>query len=158
MSEAHDISSPGRSPSGLVEQGIEKLKSAGMRLTPQRKVILELFADEPEHWTPQQIFGKLDGSGPSLSLATVYNTLELLEEVGLVKRVNGHDGQTYFDPTIQPHHHAVCEECGELFDVQVESESLQLLVNGSTTLHEADREFAVREASLWLRGVCSSCS
>lgn len=142
---------------GLLDEGLQKLKSAGFRLTPQRKAILEAFLGEPEHLTPQQVFGRLEGSVPSLSLATVYNTLEIFEDVGLVNRINAHDGQTYFDPTVEPHHHAVCDTCGEIFDVHLEAESLQQLITTSRTLHSGDNEFVVETATVWLRGVCTPC-
>ncbi|QDG49904.1 transcriptional repressor [Persicimonas caeni] len=142
---------------GALDAGLSRLKSAGYRLTPQRKAILELFDGEPEHMTPQQIFGRLEDTVPSLSLATVYNTLELFEDVGIVARINAHDGQTYFDPTVEPHHHAVCDHCGEIFDVQLESDSLQQLITTSRTLHADDTEFVVETATVWLRGVCSPC-
>lgn len=142
---------------GMLDAGLSLLKGAGYRLTPQRKAILELFDGEPEHMTPQQIFGRLEDAVPSLSLATVYNTLELFEDVGIVARINAHDGQTYFDPTVEPHHHAVCDTCGEIFDVQLEPDSLQQLITTSRTLHAEGTEFVVEAASVWLRGVCASC-
>lgn len=141
----------------LLDVGLSRLKGAGFRLTPQRKAILELFDGRPEHMTPQQIFGRLESAVPSLSLATVYNTLELFEDVGIVTRINAHDGQTYFDPTVEPHHHAVCDKCGEIFDVQLEADSLQQLITTSRTLRAEDAEFVVETASVWLRGVCSPC-
>ncbi len=144
-------------PTDITQRGLERLRTAGFRLTPQRKAILQVFDGEPEHLTPQQIFGRLEDSVPSLSLATVYNTLELFEDVGLVIRFNAHDGQTYFDPTTEPHHHAVCDNCGEIFDVQLETDSLQQLISTSRTLHAGDTEFVVSQATVWLRGVCAAC-
>ena len=157
MAERHDTIAHEEPSERLLEEGLQKLKSAGFRLTPQRKAILEAFYAEPEHLTPQQVFGRLEDSVPSLSLATVYNTLELFEDVGLVNRINAHDGQTYFDPTIEPHHHAVCDSCGEIFDVHLEADSLQQLITTSRTLHAGDTEFVVETATVWLRGVCTPC-
>ena len=155
---APTVSSRDRSQhDGLLDTGLSRLKDAGFRLTPQRKAILEIFEGEPEHMTPQQIFGRLHDAVPSLSLATVYNTLELFENVGIVARINAHDGQTYYDPTLEPHHHAVCETCSEIFDVQLEPDSLQQLITTSRTLHAEDSEFVVETATVWLRGVCRSC-
>jgi Fur family peroxide stress response transcriptional regulator len=142
----------------VLEGGLERLKSAGFRLTPQRRAIWQIFDADPDHLTPQQVFGRLENDVPSLSLATVYNTLELFEDIGLVNRINAHDGQTYFDPTVEPHHHAVCTDCGEIFDVHLEADALQQLIATSSTLHTDDTEFIVETAAVWLRGVCRSCT
>lgn len=156
MADSHDTSTQA-GPANRFEEGLERLRASGCRVTPQRKAILALFQDDPEHLTPQTIFGRLEGSVPSLSLATVYNTLELFEEVGLVNRFNGHDGQTYFDPTLEPHHHAVCGGCGEIFDVQIEANAIRQLIEKSQTLHDDDAHFSVDQASVWLRGICAAC-
>jgi Fur family peroxide stress response transcriptional regulator len=149
--------STSRSTAESFADGLDRLRSAGFRLTPQRKAIWQVFDVDPEHLTPQQVFGRLENSVASLSLATVYNTLELFEDVGLVRRVNAQDGQTYFDPTLEPHHHAVCTDCGDIFDVHLEADSLQQLIATSRTLHTDDTEFTVETATVWLRGVCKSC-
>jgi Fur family transcriptional regulator, peroxide stress response regulator len=154
--QADNPTASGAQPT-VVAEGLERLRSIGCRLTPQRRAILEIFEGEPKHLTPQQIYGQLQPRLSSLSLATVYNTLELFEEVGIVKRVNARDGQTYFDPTVEPHHHGVCDGCGELFDVHIESDSLHQLLANARTLHEGAAEFRVEQASVWLRGVCATC-
>lgn len=140
-----------------LDEGLNRLKAAGFRLTPQRRAILEIFYGDAGHLTPQQVFNHLDESVPSLSLATVYNTLELFEEIGLVTRVTAHDGQTYFDPTVVPHHHAICDGCGEIFDVFLKPNALTELVVNSQASESDDAEFRVTEATVWLRGRCKSC-
>lgn len=154
--QGDNMTASGSAPA-LMAEGLERLRASGCRLTPQRRAILEVFGGEPKHLTPQQIYARLESRLSSLSLATVYNTLELFEEIGIVKRVNARDGQTYFDPTVEPHHHGVCDACGELFDVHIESDSLHQLLANATTLHEGATEFRVEQASVWLRGVCASC-
>lgn len=157
MAKLGNISDSSAGDGAMLEHGLERLRQAGFRLTPQRKAILQIFQGEPEHLTPQQIFGRLEPSVPSLSLATVYNTLELFEDVGLVSRVNANDGQTYFDPTTEPHHHAICDECGEIFDVHLDAEPLERLISSTRTLHSDDADFVVSQATVWLRGVCTVC-
>ncbi|MFW5966820.1 MAG: Fur family transcriptional regulator [Persicimonas sp.] len=159
MTTRRDIESGRQHDAQQLEEGLERLRARGCRLTPQRRAILAIFGNEPQHLTPQQVYDRLEDSVPSLSLATVYNTLELFEEVDLVKRVVADDGQTYFDSTLQPHHHAVCSECGEIFDVCIESDSLDRLMKSSRSLHEADDggQFRVEKAEIWLRGICADC-
>lgn len=140
-----------------LEDGLKRLKAAGFRLTPQRRAILEMFNGDAGHLTPQQVFAYLDNVVPSLSLATVYNTLELFEEIGLVTRITAHDGQTYFDPTVVPHHHALCDGCGDIFDVFLKPNALTDLLTDSQAFEERNAEFRVTEATVWLRGRCKAC-
>jgi len=140
-----------------LEESLQRLKDAGFRLTPQRRAILEIFHDGAGHLTPQQVFATLDDVVPSLSLATVYNTLELLEEIGLLTRVTAHDGQTYFDPTVVPHHHALCDKCGDIFDVFLKPGALDDLIADAEAFEGANPDFRVTQATVWLRGRCRSC-
>lgn len=141
-----------------LRQGLKRLKAAGFRLTPQRRAILEFFQGGCGHLTPQQVYAQLVSTVPSLSLATVYNTLEVLVDVGLITRVHAHDGQTYFDSTSTPHHHAVCDGCGAIFDVFLPAQTLETLawcVHDSAGGESSD--FEIRRANVWLRGLCKSC-
>ncbi|MFP4598672.1 MAG: Fur family transcriptional regulator [Persicimonas sp.] len=157
MTKRADIDPAEPGQANLLDRGLDRLRESGCRLTPQRKAILEVFGGQPEHLTPQQVFSKLEDAVSSLSLATVYNTLELFEEVGLVKRLHAHDGQTYFEPTAEDHHHAVCDKCGGIFDVHIEPDSLDQLISATRTLHGAESQFEVEQADVWLRGVCAPC-
>lgn len=141
-----------------LREGLKRLKAAGFRLTPQRRAILEFFQGDCGHLTPQQVYAQLSPAVPSLSLATVYNTLEVFVDVGLITRIIASDGQTYFDSTVAPHHHAVCDGCGEIFDVFLPAEALTHLtscVHGC--MGEQSPDFVVNHASVWLRGLCKSC-
>lgn len=153
---SHDPARPGGEDAGL-EARLELLKAAGFRLTPQRRAIVAMFHADAGHLTPQQVFLALCDVLPSMSLATVYNTLEVLEEVGLLTRVTGHDGQTYFDPTVVPHHHALCDGCGEIFDIFLKPGALKNLLADSQALEVHNAGFCVTEATVWLRGRCKSC-
>jgi len=153
---SHDHALAGGEGGGL-EARLGLLKAAGFRLTPQRRAIVEMFHADAGHLTPQQVFVALCEVVPSMSLATVYNTLEVLEEVGLLTRVTGHDGQTYFDPTVVPHHHALCDGCGEIFDIFLKPGALKNLVADSQALQAHNAEFCVTDATVWLRGRCKSC-
>ena len=141
----------------FAEHGIEWLREHGYKVTSQRRAILELFGRLGEHLKPGQIHTRLESKLPSLSLATVYNTLELFEEEGLVNRVTAQDGETYFDPNIQPHHHAVCNQCGGLFDIDIEGDQLDQLAEASGTTEREEADFAITGATIWFRGVCESC-
>ena len=141
---------------GFSDYGTSKLRDEGYRVTPQRRAILELFERRDDHLTAQGIFEQLEDRMQSLSLATVYNTLELFENTGLLQRVNAQDGQTFYDPNLDPHHHAVCKECGELFDLEIASESIRTLARSSNALFRGEA-FEVDEVEVWIRGRCATC-
>lgn len=144
-------------PNELSSAGARTLRERGYRVTPQRRAILEFFEDQQCHHTPQKVFGALEARVSSLSLATVYNTLELFCDIGLLDKFTNQDGQTYFDPNLEPHHHAVCNECGEIFDCQVAPETVESLVSSSEMTGSNDEQFQVQETTIWFRGACAEC-
>src|SRR5579864_1038943 len=94
---------------------LRDLQHAGLKLTPQRIAIVRLFASDQSHPTAQHLFERLQPSFPSMSFATVYNTLDALARAGLtgIVRLPGKRGDAArFDPNTAPHHHAVCDDCG----------------------------------------------
>src|SRR5690348_10383231 len=96
------------------------LRAAGFKLTPQRRAIVALFADDRSHPTAQSIYERLRPTHPTLSFATVYNTLDALSKAGTsgVLKVGA---AARFDPNTDPHEHAVCERCERIVDLPVES-------------------------------------
>lgn len=140
-------------PAQFCENGVTKLREAGLKVTPQRAAILEVYSGRRGHWTAQQVFGHLEGAKPSMSLATVYNTLETFEELGLLRRFNRPDGQTVFDRNTTVHHHAICSGCGQIIDLAIPEEAISGLVDSAT-----DADFQVESAEVWYRGTCKRCS
>ncbi len=96
---------------------VEMLHAAGLRTTGARLAILHLLQHDKSHPTAEQVYRRLRPRYPSLSLATVYNTLAVFTRRGLCRSVSPVDGPQRFDGTLNPHHHAVCTGCGRLFDV-----------------------------------------
>jgi Fur family ferric uptake transcriptional regulator len=94
---------------------IEQLQSRGMRVTPQRAIIFEAIERLEGHITAEEIFEQVQKVNPYVSLATVYRTLELLQELNLINQTNFGRSQTYFALKDHgPHHHLVCSECGRI--------------------------------------------
>ena len=139
------------------ERGIRRLRAEGFKLTSQRRAVLELLDDSREHWTAKQIYRALEPTLASLSLTTVYNTLELLKSQGLVDEVVTDEGETFFDPNATPHHHAVCRECGGIFDIDVDGEALRDLAEGADLSDGEERGFEIRDVSVLFRGLCEGC-
>src|SRR5580700_8045397 len=99
---------------------LRDLKGAGLKMTPQRIAIVRLFAEDDSHPTAQDLFERLRPTFPSMSFATVYNTLDALARAGLagIVRLSGKRGDAArFDPNTGPHHPAVCDGCGAMLDI-----------------------------------------
>ncbi len=97
---------------------IEALREAGLRLTPQRMAICRFLAGTDIHPTAQDVYQALKPAFPSLSLATVYNTLEALVSLGAVHALgDAGDDTTHYDANITPHINLVCIRCHRVLDV-----------------------------------------
>ena len=97
------------------------LKSAGMRMTPQRAAICNLLAESKEHPTAAMIYDELEPKFDSLSLATVYNTLNALVEIGVVNKLGeAGDGSVRYDADTEPHVNLACISCNRIVDVPSE--------------------------------------
>lgn len=134
---------------------LHELKRAGLKLTPQRVAIVREIASDTTHPTAQELFERLRPSFHTMSFATVYNTLDALAKLGLVRslRLGGRDGATTrFDPNTSSHHHAVCDRCGGVLDVPA-AESLERLPAALTS-----SGFEVRAEERTYRGHCADCA
>jgi Fur family transcriptional regulator, peroxide stress response regulator len=97
---------------------IETLSRAGLRLTPQRLAVCKQIAQSEEHPTAQMIYAALQPHFPSLSLATVYNTLDTLVELGVVNVLGSFgDGVEHYDGDTRPHVNLACLACSRVIDL-----------------------------------------
>ena len=96
------------------------LRQRGYRLTPQRQLVLEAV-DRLEHATPDDILGEVRRTASGVNISTVYRTLELLEELGLVSHAHlGHGAPTYHLADRHHHLHLVCRDCTDVIEADVE--------------------------------------
>ncbi|MGI9204298.1 MAG: Fur family transcriptional regulator [Woeseiaceae bacterium] len=102
----------------------EKLKRHGILPTTQRLEVAETLLARPQHLSADQIIDQLRSSGCRVSKATVYNTLKLFTNQGLIKEINVADSRKFFDSTTHPHHHFYHVETGELTDIPASSVGL----------------------------------
>jgi Fe2+ or Zn2+ uptake regulation protein len=131
---------------------LQRLKARGWRVTPQRRVVAEVLDGEHVHLTAEAVHGRAQERLPEISLATVYNTLNELVAMGEVLEVPGAGGAKRYDPNAHlPHHHLVCTNCGELWDVLRQSGSPIELGDGDR------RGFRVTGVEIVFRGLCGSC-
>ena len=130
---------------------IEKLRERGLRVTSQRVVIHRALCGEPQHLSAEQVLESVSGTLPGTSLPTVYATLELLEELGLVRRVPTGTGPALFDSRTEPHAHTVCRRCRATADLDVPA-SRQALIRAERTGFVPDHDQLV----VW--GLCARCA
>jgi Fur family transcriptional regulator, peroxide stress response regulator len=121
----------------------EALRSRGQRVTLPRLMVHRFVASAPQHVTADDVHDEL----PSLSYGTIYSTLDLLEELGLVRRVSTLGGSAVYDSRTDAHDHALCRVCGRMFDIE----------HANVPAAAAPRGFEVERAQVELIGVCADC-
>lgn len=129
----------------------EKLRARGYRLTPQRQLVLEAVG-RLGHATPEEIVTTVRRTASGVNISTVYRTLELLEELGLVQHTHlGHGAPTYSVASDHDHVHLVCRDCGGIDEAPPEV--------ASTIVEElaATRGFQVDVGHFAVFGRCRDC-
>jgi Fur family ferric uptake transcriptional regulator len=98
-------------------QLVDELKSHGIRVTPQRAMILDAIETMPGHFTAENIYAVVQKTSAYVNIATVYRTLELLTELDMVTESDmGSEAMHYALRSHGPHHHAICRTCGRSFE------------------------------------------
>jgi Fe2+ or Zn2+ uptake regulation protein len=138
--------------SDAVEHLLTAVRDAGLKLTPQRIAIVRELADDPTHPTAHELFERLQPELPTMSFATVYNTLAALAEAGLCAARALERGPVRFDPNVAPHDHAVCDRCGRVMDI-TRDEAATGRGRGAPL-----EGFAVRAVERIYRGLCAGCA
>jgi Fe2+ or Zn2+ uptake regulation protein len=128
----------------------EKIRAAGLRVTPQRRAVWSAFGHgEGGHLTADEVFARARTELPELSRATVYNTLAAFVGAGMLQAVESR-GAVLYDPNPDPdHHHFRCRGCDRLYDVHVA---------GVEDLRVSEEAFVVDRRTVLLRGLCPACS
>jgi Fur family iron response transcriptional regulator len=125
------------------------LERHGVLPTPQRLDIAELLLAQPQHLSAEQVLSKMRTDGARVSKATVYNTLNLFREHGLVRTVEADPSRLYFDSRIEHHHHFYNVDTGELTDIP--ATAIELTVNAAlppgTTQQDVDVVVRVRSSA-----------
>ena len=126
-------------------------KNKGEKLTRQRDAILQAIRDRDDHPTANEIFQAARNRLPTISYATVYNSLRFLKEAGLVHEIKFGDRASRYDRGTHRHDHAICNECGKLvdFDLPQAAELIQAAARRS--------KFKAESVHLTLRGLCPDC-
>lgn len=134
----------------------EDLKKKGYKLTPQRRSIVDtIIENEGQHLTAEEIYDKVKKNCPEIGLATVYRTILLLEELGVISRLELNDGCNRYEimhsNEMHRHHHLVCNNCNKVIEVQDD------LLEELETEIEKQYKFKILDHSVKFYGICSEC-
>ena len=127
----------------------ETIRGGALRDTPQRRHIYDLLAGKRDHPTATEVFLRAKKTMPSISLATVYNSLETLVACNLVKQVHVDREPTRYCPNLEEHGHFVCESCGHVYDID--------LAAGRHQQWDLPPGFTITAHEISLRGLCADC-
>lgn len=132
---------------------MDALQERGVRVTPQRAHIWRVLAESGEHFTADEVWGRVKDALPGLELSTVYRSLEALRAAGLVAESRLPEGPRVFEARPAVHPHLVCDGCGRIFhpDPEVGRRVFEALNAGSG-------DFEVRELHAVARGICAECA
>lgn len=144
----------------VVEKRIERIKEAlhdaRYKLTPQREVTVRvLLENESSHLSAEDVFMKVKDKYPEIGLATVYRTLELLNELNVLDKVNFGDGVSRYDLRKEGaqhfHHHLICIHCGSVEEVEED------LLTDVEKIVTRDFDFDIIDHRLTFHGICKLC-
>jgi len=131
---------------------LKKYRDIGVKMTPQRLAILEIMEGNRSHPSAREVYNELLKVHPTASFATVYNTLEMLKRLGMIRDLTIDRACVRYDPDVTSHHHAICSRCGRIFDV---SEDDVPKIEAPSGLTEA---FEVTGHHIEFYGTCTQCS
>lgn len=132
-------------------EAITLLNAHDIKPSVQRIAIMEYLLQHRTHPVAEDIYDALCRKIPTLSKATVYNTLSLLTQKGVARQLTIDEQCTHYDGELGPHAHFLCNRCGKLYDISL---------RGKTAESAADipTGFQVYTSELYLRGICPSCA
>lgn len=131
---------------------LSRLRAQGLRVTPQRIVILDVLQHADHHMSVDEIFEIVHQRFPSTDISTVYRTLETLTALGMVQKVTLGEPHDHFEWADEPHHHIVCQQCSTVMHFGDE------LLNDLKALLQQRYGFTPGRAHLEVFGTCAACA
>ena len=132
----------------MFEKYVSLLKEKQLKITPQRLEVLQYLDAHRTHPTVDEIYSELKGKNPSLSKTTVYNSVEILDEHGLIQSITITGNEMRYDFKQEMHHHFLCKTCGEIVDIEVSCPMQDSMLN---------RKYKVDEVHGYFKGTCKKC-
>ncbi len=133
------------------EELTDRFRAEGLKVTPQRQAIFRALHGSTEHPTAEAVHADVVRELPMVSLRTVYQTLNDLRAMGELGQLDVGTGSSRFDPTTDPHHHLVCDRCGQVSDLMVDFPDVAVPA-------DAGSGFSVDRTEIIFRGICASCA
>lgn len=127
------------------EEAERSLREHGARMTAQRRAVLNILHGNRTHPTADEVVGEVRDRLGCVAPATIYNTLQTLEELGFVRRINGLEQRAHFDPDTSEHEHAICVKCHRVWDV-------------ASIAAPADLPEGFEVSEILVQGVCKTCA
>jgi Fur family peroxide stress response transcriptional regulator len=129
----------------LPEDAEKRLREKGARMTAQRRAVLEILSGNRTHPAAEEIVSEVRNRIGCVAPATIYNTLDTLEELGFVRRIEGLEQRAHFDTDTSEHEHAICVKCRRVWDVgQID------------TPPDLPKQFMVSD--VLVQGTCGDCA
>ena len=130
----------------------ERCKQKGVKLTDQRKLIAQIMSDARDHPNVDELYKRVSKIDSKISIATVYRTVKLFEESGIINKLNFENNQAVYElSNVEHHDHLVCVKCNIIIEFQddvIERHQLQI----------ANKyDFQLTDHSLYLYGLCKNC-
>ncbi|GFI60968.1 peroxide operon regulator [Clostridiales bacterium] len=133
----------------------ETLRSNGLKVTPQRIAILNTLMNTKSHPTAEAIFKSLEPTNPTMSLATVYKTLDSFTSAGIIQQLTIDGDSLHYDFETDFHPHLICMKCNKVCDVNVDiSDEFKTIIDKISS----DTNFKVSNEQLFFYGLCEECS
>lgn len=130
---------------------ISVLKKNGYKITPQRIAIYDVLKDTREHPCVDSIYNKLHPMFPTMSLATVYKSLEVFKSLGLIQELNVGEGSFRYDANTIQHPHVICLNCGKVDDAELDDIDL-------TEQVEIKTDYKIIKQQIYFYGYCPECT
>lgn len=129
----------------------DMLRERGFKVTPQRLAVYRTLAESKEHPSAEMIYSKLRDLFPTMSLATVYKTVDMLVELGLVQKLNVGEDSFRYDAWTDEHSHIRCTSCGRVDDL-VEIDA-SMMVDAA----RAGTDYQITGQQFYFYGICKDC-
>jgi Fe2+ or Zn2+ uptake regulation protein len=127
----------------------KKLLENNIMPSPQRMAVMQFLTNNPIHPTVETVYSALVDEIPTLSKTTVYNTLQLFYDKGIVRAINIEEKNIRYDADTSEHAHFICKKCGKIMDIAIDSINNISIYSGNNK---------VTEMNLYLAGICEICN
>lgn len=130
------------------------LRGRGYKVTPQRLAVYEALADETWHPNAEMLFKKLQPRFPAMSFATVYKTVEILQDIDVIQILNTGEDSFRYDADVSEHYHLRCLKCGNVDDARMD-ENIQKQLTGEV---EKASGYSISRRQFYFFGLCPTCA